>query len=84
MMDLDVTHRFVPSAINDATVIAGSFFESPGGSRAAVWRNGSFLELTSKDSGASDLNDAGQIAGYIADGTGEQIATMWTPTRCEH
>lgn len=57
-------------AINDADQIAGQFIHSSNQMHACTWLNGSFVDLgpllSTMSSSTSDINELGEIAGYIS------------------
>lgn len=65
-------------AINDAGVVVGSGYFTPGYTHALVWKNGAAADLGSSSMGALDVNASGQLVDTTFGG---EAARLWTPTQ---
>jgi probable HAF family extracellular repeat protein len=74
------TYSYV-TGLNDRGDVVGTSGSLGGGTTAFVWSAGVVRALPDlgSDAGASGINDAGQVVGYVWDGTGTQHAALWQP-----
>lgn len=56
-----------PEALNDAAMAVGIASGKRDNSRAVLWKNGRAVLLSRRESGAMDINNAGQVVGSIGD-----------------
>lgn len=78
MTDLGTSVRFTVFDMNDRAWLVGSILPAPETPVAVVWRRGDVVRIDGPGSGATAVNDRGQVVGSTSTGPdGGPRATLW-------